>query len=98
MIEEHYPPREKTDTDESWDNDWGAYDTANPDMFRTEPNDSTIEPLLEAFARALCEMPVLEDAELFTYVVFERDENDEDRAGLPTRERETDLSHRFRDV
>lgn len=43
------------------------------DMFRIEPIDQNIEPLLEAFATALKNMPELKEADLFTYLKWHPD-------------------------
>jgi hypothetical protein len=42
--------------------------------FRALPNDELIVPLLEAFARAITQMPALQSAELFTPLSFPREE------------------------
>lgn len=73
LTEKHYPPTETNDADAAWDDDddGGEYDGSTPDMFRTEPSEANISRLLSALAQAWGEMPALETAELFTYVVFD---------------------------
>jgi hypothetical protein len=73
---EHYP--RETDTDEDSDAD-AEYDD-NPDdeydieldVFRMKPCKERIEPLLAAFAKSLTRdnMPSLEDAEIFTHLMW----------------------------
>ncbi|GME35774.1 hypothetical protein M1816_003908 [Neofusicoccum parvum] len=71
---EHYPPLGPTKSaeDEEWDEVWmfegGRAENLRPDVFRTEPVAAAVEPLLAAFARALANMPALEQAELFSFL------------------------------
>ncbi|KAG4439138.1 hypothetical protein IFR05_005375 [Cadophora sp. M221] len=92
----HYPPTERQEMDEEWDEDWGRYENTSPNMFRTKPIDEEVEGLLGAFARALDVMPVLEVAELVTYLDFAPDDDeDTDLSGLETRRiREMEVSSR----
>lgn len=46
------------------------------DHFRIKPVEQTIEPLLESFARALRNMPVLEEAVLYSHTLWHPEEND----------------------
>ncbi|TPX21389.1 hypothetical protein DIZ76_015346 [Coccidioides immitis] len=74
VTQEHYPPVEENADDERWDDVWawegGRFENRCPNMFRIVPNDEVIEPLLEAFAKAMEKMPLLETAELFTMLTF----------------------------
>lgn len=74
VTESHYPPVEENAEDKQWDDayDWegGRFDTYSPNMFRIAPNDEVIEPFLEAFVKALENMPCLESADLFTYLSY----------------------------
>ncbi|PVH74835.1 hypothetical protein DL98DRAFT_518992 [Cadophora sp. DSE1049] len=74
--EKHYPPMEPHDGDEEWDDESGRYENSSPNMFRTKPIDEEVERLLGAFAKALDVMPVLESAELFTFLHFESGDED----------------------
>ncbi|KAH7419634.1 hypothetical protein BKA64DRAFT_699660 [Cadophora sp. MPI-SDFR-AT-0126] len=67
----HYPPVEKQEGDDEWDDQSGQYENTSPNMFRTKPIDGEVESLLGAFAKALDVMPVLESGELFTFLHFE---------------------------
>lgn len=74
ITEEHYPPIGPNELDDEMDEE---YDEAADEeeylskMFRTEPLTRKIEPLLLAFSKALKGMPVLEKAELFTYLAWQ---------------------------
>nr|KMM70264.1 hypothetical protein CPAG_06576 [Coccidioides posadasii RMSCC 3488] len=74
VTQEHYPPVEENADDERWDDVWawegGRFENRCPNMFRIVPSDEVIEPLLEAFAKAMEKMPLLETAELFTMLTF----------------------------
>jgi hypothetical protein len=76
VLDKHYPPAVPTDGDEEIDDQWAENEAGweqedrLPDMFRTEPLADQIEPLLEAFAKALKTMTDLDEAELFTYLVW----------------------------
>lgn len=76
----HYPPMEPQEGDDEWDEDSGRYENSSPNMFRTKPIDEEVEQLFGAFAKALDVMPVLECAELFTFLHFES--SDEEKVNL----------------
>ncbi|KAG4416703.1 hypothetical protein IFR04_010162 [Cadophora malorum] len=76
----HYPPMESQEGDDEWDEDSGRYENSSPNMFRTKPIDEEVEQLFGAFAKALDVMPVLECAELFTFLHFES--SDEEKVNL----------------
>ncbi|KAI5917170.1 hypothetical protein F4810DRAFT_697618 [Camillea tinctor] len=84
VTHEHYPPLTENETDEHWDEIWefegGREENIAPDIFRIVPNDAVIEPFLEAFAKAVGNMGVIEEAELCTSLVWypsdERQERD----------------------
>lgn len=62
--------REQEEHEETaWEDD--IWDTHQPDLFRTRPIAERIDPLLLAFTSSLRRenMPVLEDAELFAWLV-----------------------------
>lgn len=86
ISEEHYSPLGREDDDDlnqihellSDEEELYAadepdiYDLRNPDMFRIRPIDERINRLLLAFAKSLQreKMPVLRDAELFTWLTW----------------------------
>ncbi|KAK4200450.1 hypothetical protein QBC40DRAFT_348617 [Triangularia verruculosa] len=69
ITKDHYPPLGDNEADEHWDEVWdeegGRYENVAPNVFRIVPIDDAVEGVLEAFAKALGRMPVVEDAELF---------------------------------
>lgn len=75
ISEEHYPPLEPNELDDEMDEEYVEEiedeEEYLPKMFRTEPFSRKIEPLLLAFAEALKGMPVLEKAELFSYLAWQ---------------------------
>ncbi|KAK3299548.1 uncharacterized protein B0H64DRAFT_101904 [Chaetomium fimeti] len=77
--EEHYPPgnEDGQETDELWNREQEEYtdddemlSMRSPDMFRILPIAERITPLLLAFASALQNMALLQDAELFTWLTW----------------------------
>ena len=84
----HYPPMEPQEGDDEWDEDSGRYENSSPNMFRTMPIDEEVEKLFGAFAKALDVMPVLECAELFTFLHFES--SDEEKVKVLGLERSRD--------
>jgi hypothetical protein len=99
ITEKHYPPVEENEADENWDDIWnfegGRYENVAPDMFRTAPVDDMIEPLLEAFAKALGSMRSLEEAELFTYLSWCPCPEREQEYPNPPLDREQQERHRW---
>ncbi|KAK2765161.1 hypothetical protein FQN54_008860 [Arachnomyces sp. PD_36] len=77
ITEEHYPPTKKNRADKRWDRIWdregGRYEDMSSDLFRVSPIDDILEPFLEAFAKALSNMPSLEVANLYTYLGWKTD-------------------------
>ncbi|KAI1104497.1 hypothetical protein F4804DRAFT_188404 [Jackrogersella minutella] len=78
--EQHYPPVAPNDQDNNMDEEYTEDEEKEEeeerrmDMFRTEPLQSKINPLLLAFADALKGMPALEEAELFAYLAWQPSE------------------------
>ncbi|KAK3367512.1 hypothetical protein B0H63DRAFT_489341 [Podospora didyma] len=73
ITDEHYPPQQNNAEDRRWDELSISPDTDHqpcPEMFRINPINDAVEPLLTSFARALRQMPVLEEAELFTILIW----------------------------
>ncbi|KAK3299458.1 uncharacterized protein B0H64DRAFT_388502 [Chaetomium fimeti] len=76
ISEDHYPPLQTTaedeDVDEQWDEDPQGGEEVEffPDVFRTEPVNERIGPLLSGFATAVKNMGALEDAELFASLAW----------------------------
>ena len=75
---EHYPPVSENEVDKEqdkiWEDEWGRYEDMRLNEFRIAPIDEHIEPLLEAFAKALGRMPVLKEAELCTLLSWDPSE------------------------
>lgn len=73
VTKEDYPPVKKNANDSRDDRDrlavLSASSLTSSDMFRTEPDRERVEPLLDAFARALRCMPAVEEAELFSWLI-----------------------------
>lgn len=83
VTDDHYPPVTENEEDNDLDNVCedcygGIMDTLSSDCFRTNPVEQTIEPFLEAFARALRNMPVLQEAVLYSLTTWEPTEEDDD--------------------
>ena len=99
VTEEHYPPFEENETDEEWDDTWdfegGRQENVAPDMFRMASIDDMIEPLLEAFAKALDSMQSREEAELFTYLSWCPSEEREKEYPDQPLDREKKEKHRW---
>lgn len=74
ITQAHYPPVEDNAEDETcdeiWDWEGGRFEEFSPNMFRIMPCDEVIGPFLEAFAKALANMPALESVFLFTLLAF----------------------------
>ncbi|KAJ3547610.1 hypothetical protein NM208_g1426 [Fusarium decemcellulare] len=74
VTDEHYPPSSPDENDEKVDDEYcesgDDEDLLLPDMFRTEPLEDKIVPLLSSFVTALKGMPALEEAEVFTYLTW----------------------------
>ena len=68
-----YPPLETTVDDEDWCDRIDYIDTnvTNPAQFRVMPNNHTISPLLEAFAKATDCMPQLKEAVIWCPLYFD---------------------------
>lgn len=81
--EEHYPPVEPNEADEERDEFWeeqsDRYENAINDEFRIVPIDENIEPLLEAFAKVLRRMPMLQKAQLYTSLGWDPNSDMEDK-------------------
>ncbi|KAK2733969.1 hypothetical protein FQN57_001906 [Myotisia sp. PD_48] len=69
-----YPPLEENEEDERMDEiwawEWGRFENFNPNQFRIVPTNEIIEPFLEAFVKAMKNMPQLESAELFSVLDY----------------------------
>ncbi|KAK2880123.1 hypothetical protein FQN49_000537 [Arthroderma sp. PD_2] len=92
VTEKHYPPVVDDEESEKWDEEWEAYGGPPSDFFphafRTEPIDDVVEPLLQAFGKALGAMPALESANLETWLSWDpsvemQEEYDTLRTGVP---------------
>ncbi|KAK0736848.1 hypothetical protein B0T21DRAFT_363866 [Apiosordaria backusii] len=93
----HYPPLEDNEADERWDvrwdQEWAREENVAPNVFRIVPVAEAVEGLLEAFARALGRMPVLEEAELSfkLYLYYEESDHPGDLREL-TRYNQADVT------
>ncbi|KAK2796009.1 hypothetical protein FQN51_009555 [Onygenales sp. PD_10] len=70
VTKDHYPPLTENEADKEWDknryNEESSRLRVSNRLFRVIPIDKHLEPLLEAFAKALGNMPLLEEARLET--------------------------------
>ncbi|PGH29602.1 hypothetical protein GX50_07635 [[Emmonsia] crescens] len=74
VTHEHYPSLTESEADKEWDrnryDEDGTLLSVSNSLFRIIPIDEHLEPFLEAFAKALCNMPLLEEACLLTTLMW----------------------------